>query len=84
MRSGKTAPHLLLQTRAIGYLLAMTNLLMYSMKWSWKIGQFAGIGVYMHATFLLLVGWVALSGWLQGQTLGAAASAVAFVLALFL
>jgi hypothetical protein len=26
------------------------------MKWSWKLGQFAGIGVDMHATFLLLVG----------------------------
>ena len=38
------------------------------MKWSWKIGEFAGIGVYMHATFLLLIGWVAFSGWLQGRT----------------
>ena len=54
------------------------------MKWSWKIGEFAGIGVYMHATFLLLIGWVALSGWLAGRTLGAAAGAVAFILALFL
>lgn len=54
------------------------------MKWSWKIGEFAGIGVYMHATFLLLIGWVALSGWLQGRTVAAAAGAVAFILALFL
>ncbi|MEJ5200225.1 MAG: site-2 protease family protein, partial [Anaerolineae bacterium] len=54
------------------------------MKWSWKIGEFAGIGVYMHATFLLLIGWVALSGWLAGRTLNAALSGVVFILALFL
>lgn len=53
------------------------------MKWSWKIGEFAGIGVYMHATFLLLIGWVALSGWLTSRTLGAALAGVAFILALF-
>lgn len=53
------------------------------MKWSWKIGEFAGIGVYMHATFLLLIGWVALSGWLTGRTLAAALAGVAFILALF-
>jgi len=34
-----------------------------SMKWSWQIGTRFGIGVYMHATFLLLLGWVALSRW---------------------
>lgn len=53
------------------------------MRWSWKIGEFAGIGVYLHATFLLLIGWVALSGWLQGRTAAAALEAVAFILALF-
>jgi hypothetical protein len=26
------------------------------MKRSWRIGEFRGIGVYMHATFLILVG----------------------------
>ncbi len=30
------------------------------MKWSFKIGRFAGIDVYMHFTFILLIGWVAL------------------------
>ena len=28
------------------------------MRWSWKIGEFAGIGVFMHATFLLLIAFV--------------------------
>jgi len=31
------------------------------MKWSWKLGKFAGIGVYMHAMFLLILSWVAMS-----------------------
>jgi Zn-dependent protease/CBS domain-containing protein len=53
------------------------------MKWSWKIGEFAGIGVYMHATFLLLLAWVAFVHWQDGQNLGAVVSGLAFVLALF-
>ncbi|NWG14879.1 MAG: site-2 protease family protein [Acidobacteria bacterium] len=51
--------------------------------WSWKVGEVAGIGVYMHATFLLLIGWVALSNWLPGRSLQAAVAGVVFVLALF-
>lgn len=53
------------------------------MKWSWKLGEVAGIGVYMHATFLLLIGWVALSHWLEGRTLAAVLAGVGFILALF-
>lgn len=53
------------------------------MKWSWRIGEFAGIGVYMHATFLLLIGWVGLTYWLQNRTFGAVAVGVGFILALF-
>ncbi|NUM67496.1 site-2 protease family protein [candidate division KSB1 bacterium] len=36
------------------------------MKWSWKLGEIAGIGIYVHATFLLLLGWVALSHYIAG------------------
>jgi Zn-dependent protease/CBS domain-containing protein len=54
------------------------------MRWSWKIGNFAGISVFMHATFLILIGWVALSHWLVGRTPGAVITGVAFILALFL
>ena len=53
------------------------------MKWSWRLGTFAGIDVYMHATFVLLIGWIALSHWLKGQNLAATLAGVAFVLALF-
>ncbi len=53
------------------------------MKWSWRIGSFAGIGVYIHATFLLILGWVVLSHWLQGHTVAATVAGVVFMLALF-
>ncbi|MBI5879110.1 MAG: site-2 protease family protein [Chloroflexi bacterium] len=53
------------------------------MKWAWRLGRFAGIDVYMHATFLLIIGWIALSYWLDGSSLAAVASGVGFTLLLF-
>ena len=54
------------------------------MKWSIRIGRFSGIDVRMHITFLLLVGWVALVYWRQGQSVSAAVAGVAFILSVFL
>jgi Zn-dependent protease/CBS domain-containing protein len=54
------------------------------MKWSLKIGRFAGIDVYMHVTFMLLVSWVALIYWQQGQSITAVIKGVGFILAVFL
>ncbi len=53
------------------------------MKWSWKIGEFAGIGVYMHATFLLLIGWIVMANLLAGGNLASAVAGIAFILLLF-
>ena len=53
------------------------------MKWSWNIGTFAGIRVNVHATFLLLLSWIAFSHWLQYHSLAPTAVGVAFILALF-
>ncbi len=53
------------------------------MKWSWKIARIAGIDIYLHATFLLLIYIVGISYWSQQGTLGAVISGVAFILALF-
>jgi Zn-dependent protease len=53
------------------------------MKWSWKIGEFRGIGVYVHATFFLLIGFVVLSHWSAGYDLGKTLEGIAFILALF-
>ncbi len=49
----------------------------------WKITELAGIGVYVHWTFLLLPVLVASSALSSGSGLAAAAEAVLFVLAIF-
>ena len=53
------------------------------MKWSWKIGRLWGIDVYMHATFLLIVAWVAFSYWIESHSWSAVLGGVVFILALF-
>jgi len=53
------------------------------MKWSWKIGTFAGIDVFMHATFLFIIGWVGLSYWRQTRTLAGTLEGILFTLVLF-
>ncbi len=53
------------------------------MKWQWKLGNFAGIDVYVHATFLLLIGWVGYSHWLENQLWSEVFSGVLFIIALF-
>jgi Zn-dependent protease/CBS domain-containing protein len=53
------------------------------MRWSTRIGTFAGIGVYVHATFLILIAWVAFAHWQVSQSVAAVVMGVAFILALF-
>jgi Zn-dependent protease/CBS domain-containing protein len=53
------------------------------MKWSWKIANIAGIDVFIHATFLLIIGWVGLSYWQQTGTLAGTLEGIAFTLLLF-
>ncbi len=53
------------------------------MKWQWKLGRFAGIDVYVHATFLLLIGWVGVSHWIEHQSWGEVFNGILFILALF-
>jgi Zn-dependent protease len=54
------------------------------MKWQWKLGRFADIDVYVHATFLLLIGWVGYSYWLEHHNWGEVVKGILFILALFL
>lgn len=54
------------------------------MRWQWKLGTFAGIDVFVHATFLLLIGWIGYSHWLRYGTIAKVAEGVVFILALFL
>lgn len=53
------------------------------MKWSWKLGQVAGIGIYMHWSFLLIIGWIVFIHLRQGDDWPAVLEGVIFVLAIF-
>lgn len=53
------------------------------MNWSWRIGRIAGIDVYIHFTFLLLLGWVALEHYQARHDAAEAIGGLVFVLALF-
>jgi len=53
------------------------------MPWSWKFARIAGIDVYVHATFFMLIAWIALTYWRESQSLEAVVEGVAFILALF-
>ena len=53
------------------------------MPWSWKIGRVRGIQIFVHVTFLLIVGWAAYAGWAEARTWTGALYQVIFILALF-
>lgn len=53
------------------------------MKWAWRIATVAGIGIDLHGTFLLLVGFVLISEWSVSRSVTAALGGALFVLAIF-
>lgn len=53
------------------------------MKWSWNLGRIFGIELRIHATFLLLLAWLALIFYRNTGTAAGALSGVIFTLALF-
>ena len=53
------------------------------MGWSWRIGRIAGINVYVHFTFLLLLAWIAVEGYQAHGDTREAIAGVIFILALF-
>lgn len=54
------------------------------MKWSWKLTRVAGIDVYVHATFFILIAWIAMSYWRLEGNIDAVMAGVFFILAVFL
>jgi Zn-dependent protease len=56
---------------------------MNAMSWSWKVARVAGIDVYIHATFVMIVAWIALLYWTQNGSVAAVIEGVGFLLALF-
>ncbi|HYG75257.1 MAG TPA: site-2 protease family protein [Planctomycetota bacterium] len=51
--------------------------------WSWKLGRVAGIDVYIHGTFLLLILWLVMAHFSQGSSPLETLMGIGFVLALF-
>lgn len=53
------------------------------MSWSWKLGRVAGIPIYVHWTFLILIGWIVFGHWSAGHDLATTVEGVGFVLSVF-
>jgi Zn-dependent protease/CBS domain-containing protein len=53
------------------------------MGWSWRIGRIAGIDVFVHPTFLILLVWVAMEHFLAHHDPWEAVSGLVFIVALF-
>ncbi len=53
------------------------------MKWSLRLGKLAGIDVYVHATFVLLLAWVALMDYRATGSIEGAVSGVVLILTVF-
>ena len=53
------------------------------MRWSFKIGRFAGIDLYVHATFFLLILWVVALHWFGSHNMNGVGSGLISVLAIF-
>ena len=53
------------------------------MNWSFKLGRFLGIDVFVHFTFVLLLGFIGIAHWVAGQSVAAAFSGVLFFGCLF-
>jgi Zn-dependent protease/CBS domain-containing protein len=51
--------------------------------WSWKLARIAGIDVYVHVTFLIVILWIGLVYWNQEGSLAAVVEGVGYILILF-
>lgn len=53
------------------------------MRWAWTVGKLAGIQIKIHATFALVLIWVAFSHWMTARNWPTVLDGLAFVLAIF-
>ena len=53
------------------------------MSWSWKIGRVAGIPIYVHWTFMILIAYLVYGHWAAGHDFATTAEGVGFVLSIF-
>ncbi|AMV38703.1 site-2 protease family protein [Planctomyces sp. SH-PL62] len=53
------------------------------MSWSWNLGRVAGIPIFVHWTFLILIAWLVAAGVMENRSLVEVLEQGAFVVALF-
>ena len=53
------------------------------MSWSFRLGRIAGIPIFVHWTFLILLAWLVYGHWASGHDLATTLEGVGFVLAIF-
>lgn len=53
------------------------------MKWSLKLARVAGVDIFVHVTFAILIFWIAIGAWRQEGSVEAVARGLAFMLGLF-
>ena len=53
------------------------------MGWAWRVASIAGIPIYVHGTFVVLIVFLLVSGLSEGRGVAAAVSGVVFILAIF-
>jgi Zn-dependent protease len=53
------------------------------MSWSWRIGRIAGIDIFVHFTFVLLLAWLLITHYAEHRDLGEAITGLTFTLCLF-
>lgn len=52
-------------------------------RWAWRVGSVAGIAIYLHATFVLLLAWIAMSHLSAGHGLAVAGQGLLLIASVF-
>ena len=52
-------------------------------RWAWKVASIAGISIYIHATFVMLLAWVAMSHFAAGHDLALASRGLLLIGSVF-